>query len=537
MIAPSGPDGAVTDVVPHEVPHDAAYDWLSTADGAVDVAAVAVEVRDVPVAGPRVRPAWRTAAAVACAVVVLLLALAGRYGYNVDELYFRLLGERGWAWGYTDQPPLVPALVHATTQVLGDSVWAIRVPAALCAGAVVLLGTLIAAELGGSRRAQTLAALGLGSSFLVLSVGHIMVTTTLDLLAWSALLLCVVRALLRGQGRWWVWAGIVLGLALYAKYIVALLPVGLLVGLALVGPRKVFRDRWLYAGIALALVIGAPNLIYQATHDFPQLQMADALGATDGPMNRVIFVPSLVILFGPVPTVVWAAGLVRLLRDPAWRPVRALAPAFGVAVALTIYGGGRPDYVGGFLIALFAAGAVAVDRWLGQRRFRQVLLGGGLAASAALQLLMALPVLPQNSPFTPLNNISLESVGWPRLADQVRTAYLALPPEQRERAVVLADNLGESGALDRYGHGLPPVYSGHNELHKWGPPPEWADVVVAVGVERPRLAADFRSCTVVGHLDNGVGVENAEQGKPVTVCHGRRAPWARLWPAYHYLSG
>ncbi|MFI0715456.1 glycosyltransferase family 39 protein [Streptomyces inhibens] len=484
-----------------------------------------------------VRPARRPAAVVAGAVTLVLLALSGRYGYNVDELYFRLLGEHGWAWGYTDQPPLVPALVHATAQVLGDSVWAIRVPAALCAGAVVMIGALITAELGGSRRAQTLSALGLGSSFLVLSVGHIMVTTTLDMLAWAAVLLFVLRALLRSEGKWWLWAGVVLGLALYAKYIVALLPVALLAGLALVGPRKVFRDRWLYAGIALALAIGSPNLIYQATHDFPQLQMADALGATDGPMNRVIFLPSLVILLGPVLTVVWVAGLVKLLRDPAWRPVRALAPAFVVGVALTIYGGGRPDYVGGFLIGLFAAGAVAADRWMGRRTSRRVLLCAGLAASAVLQVLMALPVLPQSSPFVPLNNISLESVGWPRLAEQVRTAYEALPREQRERAVVLADNLGESGALDRYGHGLPAVFSGHNELHKWGPPPERADVVVAVGVPRSRLAAGFTSCTVVGRVDNGVGVENAEQGRPITVCHGRKASWARLWPSYHYLSG
>ncbi|MEU5837252.1 glycosyltransferase family 39 protein [Streptomyces diacarni] len=487
--------------------------------------------------GPAVRPAWGVAAGVASGVVVLLLAVSGRYGYNVDELYFRLLGERGWEWGYTDQPPLVPALVHATTQVLGDSVQAIRVPAALCAGAVVVLGTLITAELGGPRRAQVLAALGLGSSFLVLSVGHIMVTTTLDMLAWTALLLCVMRALLRGEDKWWLWTGVVLGVALYAKYIVALLPVALLVGLALVGPRTIFRRRGLYAGAALALIIGLPNLIYQATHGFPQLRMAEALGATDGPMNRIIFVPSLVIVLGPVLTVLWVGGMVKLVRDPAWRPVRALAPAFAVGVVLTIYGGGRPDYVGGFLIGSFAAGAVAADRWMARRQQRRLLLYAGMTASAALQVLMALPVLPQTSPFVPLNNISLESVGWPRLAERVHEAYEALPPEERERAVVLARNLGEAGALDRYGQGLPRVYSGHNELHKWGPPPESADVVVAVGIERARLDVGFRSCRVVGRVDNGVGVANAEQGEPVTVCHGRKDSWARLWPAYHHLSG
>ncbi|GCD42223.1 hypothetical protein GKJPGBOP_01881 [Streptomyces paromomycinus] len=499
-------------------------------------------MRTVPddlVTRPRtaVRPAWRPTAAVAGVVVVLLLAVSGRYGYNVDELYFRLLGERGWAWGYTDQPPLVPAVVHAASALLGDEVWAIRAPAALCGGAVVLLGALITAELGGTRRAQVLSALMLGSSFLVLSVGHIMVTTTLDLVAWSAALLFVLRALLRGQGKWWLAVGAVLGVALYAKYIVALLPVTLLIGLAVAGPRRAFRDRYLYAGAALALVIGSPNLVYQITHDFPQLQMADALAATDGPMNRIVFLPGLVLLVGPVLTVLWPAGLVKLWRDPAWRPVRALGLAFPLAVGLTLYGGGRPDYVGGFFVLLLAAGAVAADRWSAGRTVRRVLLTAGLALSAVAQVLMALPVLPPASPLSTLNNISLESVGWPRLADQVSRVYDGLSRRDRDRAAVLAGNLGESGALDRYGADLPRVYSGHNELHSWGPPPEHADVVVAVGVPRSRLEADFRSCVTAGRVDNGLDIENAEQGTEITVCRGRARPWDELWPAYHYLSG
>ncbi|MDC7337701.1 hypothetical protein PQR15_15855 [Streptomyces lydicus] len=40
---------------------------------------------------------------------------------------------------------------------------------------------------------------------------------------------------------------------------------------------------------------------------------------------------------------------------------------------------------------------MAADRWMGRRRLRRALLCAGLAAGAVLQVLMALPVLPQNS--------------------------------------------------------------------------------------------------------------------------------------------
>ncbi len=467
-------------------------------------------------------------------VALVQVLLSARYGYNVDELYYRLLGNRGFAWGYTDQPPLTPAVVRSSIVLFGDTVVAVRVPAALCAAAVVVLGAMITAELGGSPRARVFAALGLSTSFLVLSVGHVMVTTTLDVVAWCAVLLFVVRALVRGDDRWWVAAGAVCGIASYAKYVVLLLPVSLVVALALVGPRRMLVDRRFLAGVAVALLLGAPNLVYQVVNDFPQLRMAEALGATDGSFNRVIFLPTLLLVLGPLAAVVCVAGCVRLLRD---RAVRAVGVAALVALVLTVVGGGRPDYVGGVLIGLFAAGCVALDRWSGRGR-RIAPLAVAFAGTSALQVVLALPVLPERAlSAVPVNNISTESVGWPELAEGVTRAYRSLPPGERHRAVVLAHNIGEAGALDRFGQDLPTVHSGHNELHSWGPPPEHADVVVAVGFTDDRLTSDFHRCDVVDHVDNGVGLDNAEQGMPITVCRGRSEPWAQSWPAYHYLSG
>lgn len=477
--------------------------------------------------------AWRPVAAVTAALAVLLAAFSGRYGYNVDELYYRLLGTRGPAWGYVDQPPLVPLLTNISTAVFGDTVIGMRIPAILCAAAVVVLGVLITAELGGGVRAQVLSAVCLAGSALVLGLGHVFVTSTMDVVGWCAVMLFVLRALLRQDGRWWLAAGAACGVAIYSKYVILLLPVTVLLGMVLAGPRKPLRDKWLYAGIGLGLLIGAPNLVYQVTHGLPQLDMAEVLGATDGPTNRIVFVPSLLLVLGPALTPIWITGLVRLVRDPR---LRAVGVAFPLMCVQLVIGGGRPDYAGGFLLTLLAAGCIPAERWMARVPWRRAGLAAALGLSTVVQVLVALPVLPRETLASfPLNNISLESVGWPELASQVKQVYDALPPGERARAVVLTRNFGEAGALDRYAPGLA-VYSGHNELHRWQPPAS-ADVVVAVGFSPGELATSFTSCAEAGRVDNGLGVENAEQGKPIAVCRGLRAPWAQLWPSYHYLSG
>jgi len=61
-------------------------------------------------------------------------------------------------------------------------------------------------------------------------------------------------------------------------------------------------------------------------------------------------------------------------------------------------------------------------------------------------------------------------------------------------------------------------------------------VVIAVGVDADRLKSDFARCEVVTRVDNGLGVENPEQGRPISVCHGPRDTWARIWPAYRHYN-
>ena len=86
------------------------------------------------------------------------------------------------------------------------------------------------------------------------------------------------------------------------------------------------------------------------------------------------------------------------------------------------------------------------------------------------------------------------------------------------------------------GEGLPDVYSGHNALGELALPPEAATTVVFVGGQVAAVRDAFSSCEVVDRLDNGVDVDNEEQGQPVSVCRDRTRSWSEIWADLRHLD-
>jgi hypothetical protein len=319
-----------------------------------------------------------------------------------------------------------------------------------------------------------------------------------------------------------------------------LLLVSMAGGLLAVGPRSVLRSRWLWGGVGLALVLAAPIVIYQATHDWPQVTMAGALTENNGDENRVLLIPFQLLLLGA--GLVWFCyvGFRELWRRPEWRAVRALAIAYPIAVGITLVAGGAVYYPLGLLAFLFAAGCVPTGRALARPGARSgVALAVGL--NTMLSVVIALPVLPVDvlgrTPIPEMNQVARDSVGWPEYVKTVADVYRGLSIEDQSRAVLYTSNYGEAGALDRYGpdYVLPAVYSGHNELWYAGPPPDSATVVVAWTQNVAGLSRFFASCEAKAEMDNGVGVDNEEQGSMVAVCREPRGGWSAVWPQLqHY---
>src|SRR5580692_7519744 len=86
------------------------------------------------------------------AAVKLLIQFAGvnHYGFFRDELYYMACGDH-LAWGYVDQPPIIPFLIHVCRAVLGDSLRSIRFIPAMASSLLVVETAILAREFGGRR--------------------------------------------------------------------------------------------------------------------------------------------------------------------------------------------------------------------------------------------------------------------------------------------------------------------------------------------------------------------------------------------------
>ncbi|WP_055725767.1 glycosyltransferase family 39 protein [Microbispora sp. ATCC PTA-5024] len=481
-------------------------------------------------------PVWLTAGL----MLAGLLSLSGAYGFHGDELYFVVAG-RHPAFGYVDQPPLTPLLSAAWVALLGVSPTAMRILPALEMAFVVVIVGFIARDLGGSRRAQVLAALTAGVSG-YLAAGHLNTTTELDLLVWAAVLWLLVRVLAGGDRRLWVAAGVGAGIGLENKDTLLFLAAGLAAGVLLCRRWEVVRSRWAWAAPAIAAIGWAPNLAWQAVHGWPQLTMASQIAGYSA-TNRAQVLPFLWLFTGPLLFPVSIAGLVWVLGSRAaalWRP---LGVAALVALALDLVSGGKTYYVIGSASLFMAAGGIVLDGWIA--RGHRLLKTAGFAAAAitsgGLIALLTLPVLPVADyartalPAT-VPDVA-NQIGWPQFVATVAQVVSALPPEQRDHAVILTNDYSEASALVLLGEGLPPVYSGHNSYWSWGPPPAARTTVVHVGDWRPtNWAQYFAGCRDVAHIDNQLGIDNGEQGRPVTVCTSTRAPWTTIWPTLRTIS-
>jgi len=112
----------------------------------------------------------------------------------------------------------------------------------------------------------------------------------------------LVRALRAEPQRWapWIGVGLLAGLAMEIKILAAPLLVCCLLGVVAVGPRRRLASLRPWVAALIALILAAPNLIWQATHGFPMAVVATniASGGSTSSTSRVALLPSVLLDVG-----------------------------------------------------------------------------------------------------------------------------------------------------------------------------------------------------------------------------------------------
>lgn len=511
--------------------------------------------------------------AMVLAKLVLHIYFNNRYGYFRDEFNYMSCGDH-LQWGYVDQPPLIPFLIHICRALLGDSLRSIRFIPALASSLFVVQAAALTRELGGRRYAVLLSAVCAVVVPQYLSNGSLLGTNCLEPNLWMGCAYFAILAIKRNQPRYWLWFGVVAGLGMEEKYSIAVFGLGIVVGLLLTEQRRVFLNQWIWLGGAAAFLIFLPNLWWNIHYDWPFVQLihnikADGRDVVLGPSQ---FFLQQVLVTNPLVAPLWLVGLFALLFSARLRPYRALGWSYLVSYTTFFVLHGKNYYLAPIYAMLVAAGAVTLEQWLDRPgldrpgsdrpgldrpetarprlQWLKPTIAITLLASGIHLMPVVVPVFSpehflayaKTLPFKlPVNEYSharaalpqwySDQFGWKEIADEAEVAWNRIPTDQRADCGIFGQDYGQAGAVDFFGRarGLPPALSGDRTYWLWGTRGYSGNCLIVLGDREERLEKLFNQVEYVGtSADNPWALESQIS---VNICRGAKfGTLAQLWP-------
>jgi hypothetical protein len=494
------------------------------------------------------------AAAIAVFSFALHMFANGRYGYFRDEFDYIICG-RHPAWGYVDQPPLLPILSRIFLAIFGESLRCVRLLPALSASALILMTAAITRELGGKRFALILSAITILIAPIYLSGGSLLTSNCdLEVLLWTACIFCAIVAVRRNQPRYWLWFGVIAGIGLQEKYSILVLGFAMVVGLLLTSQRRILLNKWIWLGGAAAFLIFLPNLLWNVANHWPFVELMRNIKAAgrDVVLSPWQYFSQQALLLHHLSTPVWITGVVAFLIAARFRALRFLGWTYLISFAVFVILKGKNYYLAPIYPAYLAAGSVMIDsaidasrqRWLKPLFAVTLLAGGAVFAPLAVPILpidqfiyymQRLPIKLPRSEHSHMRVILpqhyADQFGWNEIVDGVVVAWNQIPADERKDCGIMAQNYGQAGAIDFLGpkYGLPPALSGHQSWWLWGPRVYSGNCLIVLDDTREKLATLFDHVDFVGTTKPNPYA--LERDLPVFICRGAKfGSLEKIWP-------
>jgi hypothetical protein len=491
--------------------------------------------------------------AIAFAKLLFHCYFNNRYGYFRDEFDYMSCGDH-LAWGYVDQPPLIPFLVRISRAVLGDSLRSIRFLPALASSFLVVQTALLARELGGRAFALLLSAIAIVIAPQYLSNGSLLGTNCLEPNLWMGCAYFAILAIHRSDPRYWLGFGVFAGFGLEEKYTIALFCAGIVAGLLLTEQRRVLLNRWIWLGGLAAFLIFVPNLLWNVHYDWPFLQLMHNIRAEhrDVVLGPLQYFLQQTLLVHPLTAPLWITGLIAFFVSPRLKPYRMLGWSFLFCYGVLFLLHGKNYYLAPIYPMLLAAGAISIEAlanrphlaWIKPTSIVLLLAGGAFLAPIVVPVLspegfiaymqrlpFKLPVMEYAHARAVLPQWYADQFGWEEIVAGTAHAYQRLAPEERADCGIFAQDYGQAGAIDLLGrrYGLPQALSGHQTWFLWGPRGYSGNCMIVLDDRKEVLEKYWAQVQYAGtSADNPYALEKQI---PVFICRGAKfGSLTALWP-------
>lgn len=482
--------------------------------------------------------------------LVIHLVFCTNLEYHRDELLYFSLGMHPDA-GYATVPPLIGWIAMLMQKLFGYSVFAVRLFPAILSSIMIILAGELTKELGGSRYAVFLSAVGLTISVFFQRTNLLFQPVHTEVFLWTLAIYLLVKYINSSKDRYLILFGIISGLTMLNKYLGIILYITLLVVVPFTEHRLVFRKRAFWIGIAAGILVFSPNLIWQISRDFPVFRHMGELYDTQLVHMDVktFLIEQLMMPFaGSVFTV---AGLIYLLsRKKAGKFWFLGLTSAGVILALLLLKG-KSYYSLGVFPLLICAGAVAYEKWITSGLIRVLL--------PIVLIILTIPVLPMGLPVYDKEGLKIyfsvldekygidqgrrfedgsihslpqdyaDMLGWEELTAITDKAYRAV--EDKKACFIYCENYGQAGAITVIGkkYGLPEAVCFSESFGYWYPEIFVPDITSLIYIN-DELGEDvawlFQNITEVGYITDP---DAREYKTTVWLCRDPRDSFNKFW--------
>ena len=400
------------------------------------------------------------------------------------------------AWGYIETGPLIAVIGNVSKALFGDSLIAMRIFPAICAGALVHLTGIITIRLGGKHVAIIIACTAVAFSPAFLATGALFIPQVFDEFFWLVTVYLIVCWIQKPNDNYLYGLGLVIGFGILLKYTLLLYVGGILLGIVCTPQLRVlFRKKAFYLAIVISILILLPHLVWQFEHRLPALAHYHELKKTQlNYLYRLDFLIQQLLVNGPA-LLVWLTGIIYVFYNKKLQPYRFFGISFLTVMVVLALLKGKPYYGFGAYPPIFIIGALYLEEQFEFKSLiKKVTFLCVLIVPNLLLSVIVIPVLPIESAakvfnwarnhlgitFTvkwedqkihSVNQNYADMIGWDELAQKTSALYMELPATERQNTIIYTANYGIASALSYYSKRfpLPRVVSLNGSLALWAP--------------------------------------------------------------------